>query len=267
MACGLSNRQTKKYKFFHCLLDRPYAIFRATQIAVHFHLALFFYLVILPTIFLAFLAIFYAYLKLKKPVLELLKEYLCFSSKQKKYKKDRDTACSFLEDLKTNTLRNKKTLVFFMIFSSFCFSTMTQMAGSMDKLASFMMSVIVLLIGMILACTTLFLAITTVINGNTKTIAMMRAFGYSQKECCKALLGGYRPMAYIGFAVGTIYQYALIKMMVTVVFEDIANMPEYQFDFSAMFISLISFALLYEIVMYCYSERIKNISIKEIMLE
>jgi hypothetical protein len=34
-----------------------------------------------------------------------------------------------------------------------------------------------------------------------------------------------------------------------------------------MFISLAAFAVIYEIVMYAYSEKIKKISIKEIMLE
>ena len=112
------------------------------------------------------------------------------------------------------------------------------------------MGVMTMLIGIILACTTLFLAITTVIHGNTKTIAMMRVFGYSQKECCTAILGGYRPMSYIGF-----------------VFRDIENMPIYKFDFPVMFLSLGAFIVIYELVMYVYSEKIKKISIKQIMLE
>ena len=87
---------------------------------------------------------------------------------------------------------------------------MTQMSFSMKDLSSEMMGVMMLVIGLVLAFTTLFLAITTVINGNTKTIAMMRVFGYSQKECCRAILGGYRPLSYIGFIIGTVYQYGLL---------------------------------------------------------
>lgn len=75
----------------------------------------------------------------------------------------------------------------------------------MKDLSSFMIGAMIMLIGLFLSFTTLFLAITTVINGNTKTIAMMRVFGYSQKECSRALLGGYRPLSYIGFAIGTVY--------------------------------------------------------------
>lgn len=144
---------------------------------------------------------------------------------------------------------------------------MTQMAMKMNELASEMMGVMMMVIGIILASTTLFLAITTVINGHLKTISMMRLTGYSQKECAKALLGGYRPMAYLGFVLGTIYQYGLIQMMLLVVFKDVAGIPQYHFDFVAMFISLFSFIVIYEIVMYVYSQKIKSLSIKAIMLE
>ena len=197
----------------------------------------------------------------------LLKDNLQVSSKIMKHKDEKNYDCSFIDDLKKNTLKSKKTLVFFIIFASFCFSAMTQMSFSMKDLASIMMGAMIMLIGIVLACTTLFLAITTVINGNTKTIAMMRVFGYSQQECCKAILGGYRPMAYVGFATGTVYQYTLLRIMVDIVFKDVEGVPVYEFDFPVMLISLAAFTLIYEIVMYIYSEKIKKISIKEIMLE
>jgi predicted lysophospholipase L1 biosynthesis ABC-type transport system permease subunit len=141
------------------------------------------------------------------------------------------------------------------------------MSASMRDLSSLLIGLMTMLIGLVLAFTTLFLAITTVINGNTKTIAMMRVFGYSQKDCCRALLGGYRPLAYIGFVIGTIYQYALLRIMVDIVFKDVEGVPVYKFDFPVMLISLATFAVFYELVMFVYSEKIKKISIKEIMLE
>jgi predicted lysophospholipase L1 biosynthesis ABC-type transport system permease subunit len=197
----------------------------------------------------------------------LLKDNLQVSVKVRKRKAEKNIDCPFLDDLKKNTLKSRKTLVFFIVFASFCFSAMTQMSASKNELSSVMMGIMIMLIGLVLACTTLFLAITTVIQGNTKTIAMMRVFGYSQKDCCGALLGGYRPLAYIGFAAGTIYQYALLRIMVDIVFKDVDGVPVYKFDFPAMLISLATFAVIYEIVMYVYSEKIKKISIKEIMLE
>ena len=144
---------------------------------------------------------------------------------------------------------------------------MTQMSFSMKDFSSEMMGVMMLVIGLVLAFTTLFLAITTVINGNTKTIAMMRVFGYSQKECCRAILGGYRPMSYIGFAIGTVYQYGLLRLTVDIIFKDFEGISEYESDFPVMIISLVVFIVIYEILMYAYSEKIRKISVREIMIE
>lgn len=237
------------------------------ETAIHFHPAIFLYFVILPTIGFSLLAIGYAWYQLKSPVLFLLKNDVPSSIRTKKFKEDQSIKGSFISDLKRTTLRSRKSLTFFMIFASFCFSAMTQMSFSMKDLSSKMMAAMMLVIGLTLAFTTLFLAVTTVIKGNTKTIAMMRVFGYSQKECCKAILGGYRPMSYIGFVIGTVYQYALLRIMVDIIFRDVENIPDYQFDLPVMLISLAAFIIIYEILMFAYSGKIKKISIKEIMME
>lgn len=237
------------------------------DISVHFHPVLFISLVFLPAAVFAALSVWYAFHQLKTPVMRLLKDTLQNCSKMKRHKEKKHNPRPFLDDLKRNTLREKKVLVFFILFASFCFSSMTQMSFSMNDLASVMMGAMILLIGIVLACTTLFLAITTVVNGNKKTIAMMRVFGYSQKECCNAILGGYRKVSWLGFLIGSVYQYALLRIMVDLVFRDMDGVPVYKFDFPAMLISLAAFLLFYEIVMYAYSEKIKKISVKEIMLE
>ncbi len=237
------------------------------ETAIHFHPAIFLYFVILPTVGFSLLAIGYAWYQLKSPVLFLLKNDVPSSIRTKKFKEDQSIKGSFISDLKRTTLRSRKSLTFFMIFASFCFSAMTQMSFSMKDLSSKMMAAMMLVIGLTLAFTTLFLAVTTVIRGNTKTIAMMRVFGYSQKECCKAILGGYRPMSYIGFVIGTVYQYALLRIMVDIIFRDVESVPDYQFDVPVMLISLAAFIIIYEILMFAYSGKIKKISIKEIMME
>lgn len=232
------------------------------DVTIHLHPELICMLIVLPTILFAILSIGYAYLRLKKPVLELLRGKT--GAKIRKAKKNEDLP--FVDELKKSTVRQKKSLVFFMAFAAFCYSAMMQMSFSMDELASEMMSVMTLTIGIVLAYVSLFLAITTVINSNMKTIAMMKVFGYPLNSCSRAILAGYRPIAYIGFVVGTFYQYGLIKMVVTVVFKDIENVPEYNFDIQAFAITLISFVIVYEIIMYCYTRKIKRISLKEIMM-
>lgn len=267
------------------------------ELAVRYHPMLILWMVILPTALFSALAIVYARIRLKVPPLCLLKEDSMPDGKsrravaekrknalnQKKLRisdrKEQSSFCrksrklvreraegSFLRELKRAALWEKKILLFFIVFSSFCFSAMTQMSFSMKELASEMMGAMIMVIGLVLAVTTLFLAVTTVVRGNVKTIAMMRAFGYSQRACCHALLGVYRPAAYIGFAIGTAYQYGLLRIMVDIVFRDMEGMPAYQFSVPRMFLSLVCFFVLYEIMMYAYSEKMRRISIKEIMM-
>lgn len=271
------------------------------EYSVHFHPSLALYLVILPAVFFGVLSVLYSYYKLRTPVLELLKGKAETGGKQTEKRRTKaargkaaksqaeavsgngakeavkgrkessqkqpDYELPFLQELKKSTVKGRGVLVFFIAFASFCYSAMMQMAFSMDGIASVFFSVMMMMIGIALACTTLFLAITTVINANTKAIAMMRVFGYSLNSCSRAVLGGYRPIAWVGFGIGTVYQYGLLKMVLTVVFKDIENIPEYNFDIPSFVIALISFVLVYELVMYCYSVRIKRISVKEIMLE
>lgn len=237
------------------------------EIEMQFHPALFIYLVLFPTLFFALLSILYGCIKLRTPANSLLRESFNQKNKIPKYKKNSKKISTFLADIKKCTLKSKKSLVFFIAFASFCFSAMTQMSFSMKELSSFMMGAMIMIIGLILSFVTLFIAVATIINGNKKNISLMLVFGYSQKECSHCLLGGYRPAAYTGFTVGTIYQYALLKIMVTIVFKNIENLPEYKFDFPIMILSLSIFIILYELIMNFYAKSINNISIKEIMLE
>ncbi len=237
------------------------------EIPLHFNVVLALYLIVLPTVTFALLAVIYSYHKLKRPVLELLKGKSDSIYKKKKHKKQQLTEMTFLQELKQSTVKSRSSLIFFIAFASFCYSDMMQMSFGMKELASPMFAVILIAIGLILACTTLLLAITTVINANTKTISMMRIFGYSLRECSDAILNGYRPIAYIGFAIGTIYQYGLLKIMLSLFSKTDETIPEYNFDVKAFIVVLISFVLIYEAIMSCYAASIKKISIKEIMLK
>lgn len=229
-----------------------------------FHPLLAIALIAAPTIVFAALSVWFACRKLKGPVLDLLRE------KQKlriKIGKDGNEKIPFQKDLRRVTLRSRKALVFFVAFSAFCFSAMVQMSFSMNELAGETFAWMVLAIGLILAFVTLFLSLSSVVRGNARTIAMMRVFGYDDATCSRCILGAYRPVSYIGFALGTGYQYALLKLTVSVVFADIENMPDYRFDLNAFFAALILFGITYELVMFFYSLSLKRVSLKSILLE
>ena len=231
---------------------------------VKFHPLLTFAIVGAPTVVFAVISVLFAYVKLKSPVLDLLREKQNYKVKTGKAGKG---DVPFLKDLRLVTLKSRKSLVFFVVFSAFCFSAMVQMSLSMEELASETFAWMVLMIGLTLAFITLFLSLTSVVNGNAKTIAMMRVFGYDDKTCSRYILGSYRPISYIGFAIGTVYQYGLLKLMVSVVFAGIDNVPDYKFDIKGFFITLIMFVIIYELVMYLYSLKLKRLSIKSIMSE
>ncbi len=234
------------------------------EIEARFHPLLAFLLIGAPAMAFSVLAIIYACLRLKCPVLDLLKEKYVYKIKvSKRATKD----IPFLKNLAGSTVRERKTLAFFTAFSAFCFSAMTQMSMSMKDLSSETMAVMMITIGLLLAFITLFLSLSSVVKGNTKTIAMMRIFGYKYSDCFKAVLGGYRPFSYMGFVIGTVYQYTLLKIAVEVVFADVDNIPEYHFDLKMCAVTVVLFVLTYEMVMYGYAQRIKRLPIKSVMLE
>lgn len=211
---------------------------------ITFHPQLAAAMVVLPTVFFGVLSVVYAYLKLRMPTVDLLKERLSSGRKPR-----------------------EKALIFFAIFGAFCYSAMVQMSSRMNEFSEGLMVVMIFVIGIILAGITLLMALTTVVKRNTKNIAMMRVLGYSFAECRKAVLSKYRVFAYIGFVLGTLYQHLLLKIMINIVFQDVEGVPDYNFNMLNCFYVLISFAILYEVILYEYGRRIRKVSVKEVMLE
>lgn len=237
------------------------------EVQMNFHFELFIFMVLIPSLIFALLSVLYGCFKLRLPVLSLMNYGTKLKNKNKKHKENEKSAKPFLKDLKRSTLTSRVSLTFFIVFSSFCFAAMTQMSFSMKDLSSELMAVVINIIGLTLSFTTLLIAVTTVINSNSKTIAMMRITGYSYTDCRRAILGCYRVPSYIGFLIGTGYQYGLLKIMVEIVFAGIDNVPDYEFDTAAFLVTLALFAVVYELTIYCCSRRINKISIKEIMLD
>lgn len=221
-------------------------------------------LILVPTVLFMVLSVFFALCRLKKPVMKLLRED---TASKVRVSRKQHAPLPFLKELKKDTVKSKRSLIFFIWFSAFCFACNTQMAFSMKDLASETMGWMILIIGLILAYMMLFLALSSVVKGNAKTAAMMRIFGYGENEISRSILNGYRPIALIGFVLGTGYQFGLLKIMVNVVFKDVENVKSYNFDFKALCIALPVFIISYELIMYFFSTRIRKLTIKSVMLE
>lgn len=238
------------------------------DIDIHFHVVLLILLVFVPTVIYSLFACGYAYLALRRPVNDMMK-----GRTEKKIKKRKEKPAkagkerSFLVETSLKTLGSKKLLAFFVAFACFCFSAMVQMGASMKQLSTESMGLMILLIGIVLAVTTMFMAVTSLIKNNVKTVSMMKVFGYSMKECALSVFGGYVPFAFLGFAVGTVYQYGLLSLMVNIVYKDVATVPDYSFNVPVFFITLACFIMLYSAVMTVYAYKLSNVSVKEVMLE
>jgi ABC-type lipoprotein release transport system permease subunit len=234
---------------------------------IHFNPILVVYLIVVPALIFSVLSVLYSYHKLKRPALELIKGTVKNKHRTVKLVSKRDTETKFLHDVKQSTVWSRFSLVFLIWFASFCYASTVVMSFSISDVGgSDMMAFLMAGIGIVLAVTTLFLAVTTVIKGNSKTIAMLGIFGYSDRERAAAILSGYRPITYIGFALGCAYQHGLMKIMISLFFNNgTLDLPDYSFDVQACIIAFFSFVAMYEIFMRVYSEKIKRIPLREVM--
>lgn len=235
------------------------------EIVIAFHPALLILLVFVPSFVYSALSCAFAYAYIRRPASEMLRGKR--ESGRLKTKNERESDNGFLKETCLKTLGGKKSLAFFVAFAGFCFAAMVQMAASMKDLSSEIMGGIIFAIGVTLAVTTLFMAITSLVKSNVKTVSLMKAFGYSAKERYLAILCGYHVFAAVGFAAGTLYQFGLLSLMVNVVFRNVEIVPEYSFDVPALFITLAAFIIFYETVTLWYARKLCKISVKEVMAE
>ena len=234
------------------------------DIPVTFHPLLAVLLICVPPLFFSVLSVLFALMRLRTSAIDMIREKN--EVKSKVCVKENENL-SFLGELRRTTLRGRKILAFFVAFSAFCFSAMLQMSLSMKRLASEKFAFMIFAIGMILAFMSLFMSLSSVLKANAKTVAMMKVFGYDERECSRAVIGCYRPVSYVGFIIGTGYQYALLKIMMTFVFSDIEYLPEYGFDFKALAITLVLFVVSYEAVMFFWTRKLGKTSVKSVMAE
>lgn len=234
------------------------------NIEIHFHWQLFLAMVILPTLLFALLGIGYALIKLKQPSLYLLKRLELAQVKQKHQKTNVNKA--FLKELGAVHFYKRKLLIFFVIFAAFSFAAMMQLSLGMKDFIDGTIQVMMMGIGVLLSLSILLLCLGTVVQENKASLALMKAFGYSQKECSLVILTRYRLVAYLAFVLGTVYQYGLMKLLLKVIVKDAQGVPDYSFDVHNFLITFLAFVILYELLVTYYFKAIRRMTLKEIML-
>ena len=238
-----------------------------SELTINFHPQLLLIMVILPSLLFLVMSIVYVLFNLNVPTINLLKQV---NSTNKKIRKRRFRQYkNFFKELRATVLFSNKTLLFFVIFAALSFSSMIQMAFGMrdfvDGTIRIMMMMMV--IGVILSLSILLISLEVIANSNIKNISILNIMGYSKNECSRIVLSGYRVVAYIGFAIGTVYQYFLIKTLLTVLSKKLDSETTYNFDLISVIGSFIAFVLIYEIFILYYGNRIKDINVKKVMMD
>lgn len=219
-------------------------------------------LILVPTLLFTVLAVIYANLQLQVQTVSLLKNR---PPKARVPKKVSSTG-RFLRDLRQTSLRSHKILVFFIWFAGFAFSAMLNMSFGMTDLADEWIAVMMLLIGVILSYTTLMIALSALVEGQGKTISMLKVFGYSRREIQGSILDSYRPIAYIGFGIGFVYQYALMNGLFMFLTKDGQLTLDYQLNWNIASGVFVLFVLSYEMLLSLWKKRLDAISLKLVML-
>ena len=237
------------------------------EITIRQHWSLFLFLVVLPTLSFAALAVLYASYCLRLPALDLLKRVSPSrrSPKRKTVKQIRKDR-PFLKDLSASLLWSRKLLIFFVIFGSMCFSAMIQLSFGMKELTDETIQIMMMSIGTVLSVAILYLSLGVLLQENQETLAIMKVFGYSRNECHKSLFAPYRFLAFLGFVLGTGYQYGIMQLLLRLMEKSIAQKVDYEFDFGVCLMTLLVFVLVYESLIYLSSRRLDQLTIKQVML-
>ena len=236
-----------------------------SELTMNFHPQLLLIMVILPSLLFLVISIVYVMFNLNVPTINLLKQ---INSTNKKIRKRRFRQYkNFFKELRATVLFSNKTLLFFVIFAALSFSSMIQMAFGMRDFVDGTIRIMMMIIGVILSLSILLISLEVIASSNIKNISILNIMGFSKSECSKIVLSGYRVVAYIGFAVGTVYQYFLIRALLKVLSKKLDSETTYNFDLISVIGSFIAFVLIYEIFILYYSNKIKGLNVKKIMME
>ena len=236
-----------------------------SELTMNFHPKLLLIMVILPSLLFLVISIVYVLFNLNVPTINLLKQ-INLTNKIIRKRRFRQYK-NFFKELRATVLFSNKTLLFFVIFSALSFSSMIQMAFGMRDFVDGTIRIMMMVIGVILSLSILLISLEVIASSNIKNISILNIMGFSKSECSKIVLSGYRVVAYIGFAIGTVYQYFLIRTLLKVLSKKLDSETTYNFDLISVIGSFIAFVLIYEIFILYYSNKIKDLNVKKIMME
>lgn len=238
--------------------------FEALTPQVHFHaLVPLTFVFLLPAV-MGLLSVAFAARKLKKPALALLRERGRGGVRRSIRTEQSDAP--FLTQLRRTLRRNHPMPLLFVILASWGFSAMVQMAFTMLSVEmSAIAPVIAAPIGLMMGVVMMVLSADFILRANRPYLSLMKAYGYTERACYRAVLGGYRPAAWFGFALGTLYQFFLMRGVVAL-FAGSYDV-EVRFQWQGLGWAALLFIALYESIQYVYRRKIAALPLRQVMEE
>lgn len=127
------------------------------------------------------------------------------------------------------------------------------------------MSIMLFLCGLIIGTTVLLLAIFGVISSYKKYIAIMKIYGYSEKECSYAVLDGFRGISIIGFLISIPYTYLLATIMFSWISMTSDMIYPVEFNLQSVIVCFLLTMAITEIIIRITKRKVTGISFKEVM--
>ena len=223
------------------------------EITIHFHWQLLLALVILPTTFFMLLAIGYARRQLQTPALRLLKKSptpIKVQRRKRAPKKDKD----FLKELSSSLIWGRKSILFFVVFGSMCFAAMVQLSFGLRDYTDDIIQTMMIMIGLILSFSILFLSLGIVVSESRETFEGFWLHPIVNAKIIFSL--PYRFWAYLGFVLGTAYQYGIMEILIGVIKDTVPEKIEHNFDGNVCFWT--GFAVVYESLFYLSNRKLQN---------
>ena len=235
-----------------------------TGLSLHLHWGLVLTMVLLTSLLLTAMAVGYAYHVLARPSLVLLKGSQTLRPPRKKGPQGGRE--NFLSDLRASLFWRHKFLIFLVGFAAFCIAAMLQLALSLQDMMDVALQVMMIGIGLILSLSIFYLALLTLLSRHKDSVAILKAMGYSQRDCLSVTLRPYYGVVMLGFLLGSVYQFCIMRLILWLVVGQGSQMVDSGFNWVNFVLAGFLLVIVYTGFNVYFSRRLAQVPIKAILL-
>lgn len=235
-----------------------------TGLSLHLHWGLVLTMVLLTSLLLTAMAVGYAYHVLARPSLVLLKGSQTLRPPRKKGPQGGRE--NFLSDLRASLFWRHKFLIFLVGFAAFCIAAMLQLALSLQDMMDVALQVMMIGIGLILSLSIFYLALLTLLSRHKDSVAILKAMGYSQRDCLSVTLHPYYGVVMLGFLLGSVYQFGIMRLILWLVVGQGSQMVDSGFNWVNFVLAGFLLVIVYTGFNVYFSRRLAQVPIKAILL-